>query len=290
MLLLGFPDSVPAARQLAAALGADHAQVGLHRFPDGESKLTLPVNLPRHVVFCRSLDRPNDKLIELLLAARTARELGAARLTLVAPYLCYMRQDMAFHPGEAVSQTIIGAFLAEHFDDVITVDPHLHRTATLAQAVPAARSIAVSAAAAISTFLRGQPGALLLGPDSESRQWVADIAQRCGLEFAVGSKRRFGDREVATELPEMDLRDRRVVLIDDMISSGETAAVTARHCLAAGAREVDVLVTHALFAPGADARLRQAGVTRIWSTDSVPHASNVIPLAPILAQALASHL
>ena len=63
-------------------------------------------HLPDRVILCRSLDRANDKLVELLLAAEAARASGASRLTLVAPYLCYMRQDKAFEPGEVVSQKL----------------------------------------------------------------------------------------------------------------------------------------------------------------------------------------
>src|SRR5690606_12123678 len=107
-----------------------------HRFPDGELRLRLPATLPAAVVLFRGLHQPNEKLVELLLTARTARGAGARHLTLVAPYLAYMRQDMAFAPGEAVSQRIVGDFLAQLFDAVITVDPHLHRVARLDEAVP----------------------------------------------------------------------------------------------------------------------------------------------------------
>ncbi len=107
------------------------SKYALHHFPDGESLIRLPPSLPEHVIVCRSLNQPNDKLIELLLCATTARELGAKRLTLVAPYLSYMRQDIANQPGEAVSQRIVGKLLAELFDDVLTVDPHLHRISSL---------------------------------------------------------------------------------------------------------------------------------------------------------------
>ena len=135
-LVLGFPEYAGQGRRLAAAAGLDYADVGIHHFPDGESRVRLPPRLPSRIVFCRSLHRPNDKLVELALAAHTARELGAERLTLVAPYLCYMRQDKAFAPGEAVSQRIAGALIADWFDELITVDPHLHRTLSLEQAVP----------------------------------------------------------------------------------------------------------------------------------------------------------
>ena len=252
-MLLAFEDYRDQTKTLAAALAEDYAEVSVHRFPDGECKVTLPPGLPAHVTICRSLDRPNDKLIELLMAATTARQLGARRVSLIAPYLCYMRQDIAFVPGEAVSQQIIGSFLAGLFDDVITVDPHLHRIHSLREAIPL--------------------------------QWVETIARDCGLEFGVGNKIRSGDREVSVELPDLAIDGREIVLVDDVVSSGETVAIAASRCLQKGATRVNVLVTHALFAPGAQERMRDAGVAEIWSTDSISHASNRISLAPLLAEA-----
>ena len=285
-MILGFAEYDAQARRLAEALGQPYGQVAVHHFPDGESKVTLPNELPPHVVVCRSLDRPNEKLIELMLAANTARQLGARRLTLVAPYLCYMRQDTAFHPGEAVSQPIIGRFLAELFDDVITVDPHLHRTPRLIDAVPAKNAVALKATGVMSEFLRDRTGAFLLGPDTESLQWVRRIAERGDLEYGVASKRRLGDRQVEVTLPEQDWAGKPVVIVDDVISSGETIAMAAQQCLARGAKRVDVLTTHALFASGALERLQEVGVGEIWSTDSIPHSSNCLSLAGLLAEAV----
>jgi ribose-phosphate pyrophosphokinase len=285
-MLLGFEEYEVQARRLAKALGRSYACVDVHRFPDGESKVTLPDTLPEHVVFCRSLDRPNDKLIECLLAATTARQLGVQRLTLVAPYLCYMRQDKAFAAGEAISQPIIGGFLAGLFDDVITVDPHLHRTHHLADAVPATQSLALSASNIMCNYLRDYPNAILIGPDSESEQWVRTIAEGGNLSYGVASKQRLGDREIRIALPEINLAEKSVVLIDDVVSSGETIAIAAQACLEKGAKRVDVLVTHALFAQGAIERLQQAGVSDVWSTDSISHSSNCIVLTDLLAEAV----
>jgi ribose-phosphate pyrophosphokinase len=285
--VLGFPDYAEPSQRLGALLGARQALVGVHRFPDGESRVTLPPALAGHLVFCRSLDRPNDKLIELLLAARTARDSGATTLTLVAPYLCYMRQDIAFHPGEAISQRIIGRMLADMFDNVITVDPHLHRIARLDDVLPARNALALSAAPLLGDFLcEHVPGALLLGPDAESLQWVGAIAESHGFDFGVCIKVRSGDRDVTVELSAVDCSQRNVVLVDDMASTGCTLAAAAAQCLARGARSVDVLVVHGLFFGDAVDQLRQSGVGRIWSTDSIPHSTSVIPLAAMLAAAV----
>lgn len=285
--MLACDDEAGAGARLAAAWDAPFALVERHRFPDGEIRLRLPPALPAQVVLLRSLHRPNEKLIELLLAARTARTLGAGHLTLVAPYLAYMRQDIAFHPGEAVSQRIVGAWLADLFDDVITVDPHLHRVTTLAEAVPAHRAVALSAAPLLGGFAVAHcERPLLIAPDEEAEPWAAAAARPHGLVHAVCRKTRRGDAEVEVELPDIDVRARQVVLIDDVTSTGHTLAGAARALLAHGAASVDVAVTHALFADGADALLRAAGVGRIWSTDSIVHASNVISLASLLAGAM----
>jgi ribose-phosphate pyrophosphokinase len=285
--LLYFEDEAPAALRLAKAAGLVPHQVEHHRFPDGEIQLTLPPHLPPRVVLLRSLNEPNDKLTELLLAAPTARQLGAQHLSLVAPYLAYMRQDKAFAPGQAVSQRIVGAWLATLFDAVITVDPHLHRVTTLAEAVPARQAITLSAAPLLGNWIaKHRPGAFLLGPDSESAQWVTQAATAHGLAHAVCSKERLGDRAVRITLPAYDLRGQAVVLLDDVASSGHTLATAAALALAAGATSVDVAVTHALLAGDALQRIHQAGVGEFWSTDSVGHPSNVVALSSLLAQAL----
>lgn len=289
-MLLGFDDYRAQAIRLADFLGFSFAQVNVHYFPDEECRVTLPQDLPEHVVFCRSLDRPNNKLVELLLAAKTARELGVKRLTLVAPYMCYMRQDKAFNPGESVSQKIIGPLLAELFDNVITVDPHLHRTHDFKAAVPAKHALALSATPLMRDFLFNvlskNSDVILLGPDVESEQWVRSIAEGSGMDFCVATKQRLGDRDIRIALPEEDFTGKSVIVVDDVISSGETIAIAAQQCLEKSACRVGVLTVHPLFAPGAVERLTQSGAGEIWSTDSISHTSNCIFLAELLGDAV----
>jgi ribose-phosphate pyrophosphokinase len=287
MLILTYSDYEVPARALAQALAAPLAVVPVHRFPDGECKLQLPAPCPDTVVICRSLDNPDAKLVELLLTARTARTLGAKHLVLVAPYLCYMRQDIAFTPGESVSQRVVGNFLAELFDAVITVDPHLHRVHEFKDAVPAKHAIALSAAPLMGQFLRTQlKEALLLGPDEESGQWVKSVAEHADWDFAVARKTRTGDRQVAIQLPDVSFRGRDVVLVDDMISTGHTVAQTARLLKDAGTRHIYCAVTHALYPHESAQLLQNAGIETMWCSDSIVHTCSVIRLAPTLAKAI----
>ena len=285
--LLYFDDEKDSAERLAQAAGLDPMPIERHRFPDGEFKLRLPPTLPARAVLLRSLVQPNEKLVELLLTAQTARGLGVSHLSLVAPYLAYMRQDIAFRPGEAVSQRIVGGFLAGLFDALVTVDPHLHRVATLQEAVPLRQAVVLSGAPLLAELIaRHRPGALLVGPDAESAQWLAQAAAAHHFEYAVCEKRRHGDREVEVDLPAVPLRGRTVVLLDDVASSGHTLAQAARQLLAAGVRSVDVAVTHALFADNALALLHAAGIGEVWSTDCISHPSNAVGMAAAIADAL----
>ena len=287
MMILAFPDYLSQAQRLAARLGAPLVEVTLHHFPDGESFIRLPPSLPDHLIVCRSLNQPNDKLIELLLCATTARELGAKRLTLVAPYLSYMRQDIANQPGEAVSQRIIGKLLANLFDDVLTVDPHLHRISFLTQAIPIKNAISLTAASGIGAFLKEKfQHALLLGPDSESEQWVATIAKNIGFDYAIADKNRLGDKRVEMTLPDNDFRNKPVVIIDDMASTGRTLAKAAGLLQAAGSNDIYAVVTHALFCADAHPHILKAGIKAIWTTDSIDHPTSCITLDTLLADAI----
>ena len=286
--LHAFADGAERGRALAAALGLPFAPVSLHRFPDGESLVQVdPEYAQGCALFYRSLDDPNAKLVELLLAAAALRANGAQRVVLVAPYLAYMRQDMAFAAGQAISQQVIGALLAGHFDALLTVDPHLHRIASLAEVMPGIAAHSISAAGVLAADLDPAEAPVLVGPDAESRQWVEAIAAPLGLSAIVGTKQRHGDRDVSIAFDAPDLvRGRKAVLVDDVISSGTTLARAAEGLLAAGARCVEVLATHCLAHADDLARMKAAGISRIRATDSVPGPCAVLPLAGLLADAI----
>lgn len=286
-LILYFIDDEAPAKRLGKALQWQCAEISCHQFPDKENLITLPTTLPNHVVLYRSLHNPNEKLIQLMLASQTARRLGANRISLVAPYLCYMRQDAENHPGEAISQQIIGKFLAEFFDDVITVDAHLHRVHDLHQAIPVTNAINLMATEPMVEFLKSQAKSVVLfGPDSESEQWVNTVAEALDFEFAVANKIRHGDRDIEIQLPEFDFEGKTIVILDDMASTGRTISLATELLKAQGAKQIDTLVTHALFFGDAKQNLTKSGVKNIWSTDSVEDPTNVIYLDQLFAKAL----
>ncbi len=292
LAVLGFSENASAAATVARKLGCGSETADLHYFPDGESRIRIPGLGGDSVIVYRSLDRPNEKLVELLLCVRHLRASGMKTIVLVAPYLCYMRQDAAFVPGEVVSQRWIGAWLATIVDGLVTVDPHLHRVHRLEDVLPDTCCGMVSAAPLAGKMARQTfADPVLIGPDEESRQWVKLAA--CGsrsLDYLVARKTRAGDRRVSLHLPDFRLQDRDVVLIDDMASTGTTLLECARLARDRGARDVKAIVTHALFDDEAIPVGRSQALSDIWSTDSIPHPSNRISLAEPVAATCATVL
>ena len=285
--LLHMPGNERLASGIAQRLGCDASGIDLHRFPDGESSLKIGVDVTgKDIVIACTLDRPDDKLAALLFAAALARDLGAASVGLLAPYLAYMRQDMRFHEGESVTARYFARLISTNFDWLVTVDPHLHRICTL-ESVYTIPAVAVRAAPAIGAWIAQHienPG--LIGPDAESGQWVAEVARHADAPFRVLEKVRSGDRTVAVSTLDAEwIKHCAPVIVDDIASTAGTLIAAAGAIDAAGGAIPVCIVVHALFAGGAYAALTAAGVERVVSCDTVAHSSNAISLDRELAEA-----
>ncbi len=284
-VLLPFPQQRELAERMAPLLQARLGRLDLRRFPDGESLIAVDEELDgADTAIVASMRDPDALALALHFAAATAREFGARSVGLIAPYLAYMRQDKRFHPGEAISAPLFAGFLEQSFDWMVTLDPHLHRNPSLDMLfrIPARR---VAAAPAVADWIRREvEDAILIGPDSESGQWVADIADRAGVPYQVLSKQRRGDRDVAVSLPDPTVaRGRTPVVVDDIVSSGRTVIETLGHLERLSLRPATCIAIHAVFADDAYAQLLAAGAARVVSTDSIVHPSNAISVASLMA-------
>jgi len=287
-LIFAMPGNEAMAEKLASALGAERGTTTVRRFPDGESYVRVESAVEgRRVAIVCTLDRPDDKLIPLLLLAAAARENGATDVGLVAPYLAYMRQDSCFQPGETVSARHFAAWLSRGFDWLATVDPHLHRITKLSQVyvIPTRH---VHAAPAVAAWLRAHvTRPALVSPDEESNQWVADVASRADAPMVVLHKVRKGDRDVEVSVPDVERwRDHTPVLVDDIVSTGRTMAETIGHLRRAGLAAPVCIAIHAVFSGNAVQDLESTGAGLVVSCDTVVHPTNGISVAPDLASAV----
>jgi ribose-phosphate pyrophosphokinase len=201
------PCSLNNAARIASRLGIPIRAISLHRFPDEELRVTVGSAAATSIIFA-TLDRPAEKLLAIMFAAEALRRNGAERLVLVAPYMCYMRQDTAFLDGEAISQKVIGRLLAGTVDRIITVDAHLHRTTDIRDVFSGIEADNLSAIPAIAESLRSAgyaPRTIVAGPDAESRPWLNDLAKRLGVTCAIAQKVRFSDRSVEVGFADPEL-------------------------------------------------------------------------------------
>jgi ribose-phosphate pyrophosphokinase len=274
------------ARRLAALVGGEEGALSIRRFPDGESYVRLDTSPDgREVIIVGTLREPDDKLLPLAFLADAARELGARRVGLVTPYLAYMRQDRRFHDGEAVTSRSFARLVSSVVDWLVTVDPHLHRYASL-DALYTIPTRVAHVAPTIGRWIAGNVRKpLIIGPDDESAQWATAVAAAAGDAPAiVATKDRQGDRDVRVTVPDaVRHRDRTPVLIDDILSTARTMAATVRELRAAGLGPPVCIAIHAIFAGGAEEALREAGVDRVVTCNTIPHPSNAIDVVPVLA-------
>jgi ribose-phosphate pyrophosphokinase len=286
-LLLPMPGNERLAQALADALGWAAGAVETRRFPDGESYLRLATDVGRrHVIILCTLADPDAKFLPLIVAAATARELGAARVGLVAPYLAYMRQDRRFNPGEAVTSRHVAKLISGAFDWLVTVDPHLHRYGALGE-IYTIPTRAIHAAPLMSDWIRQNvPDPLIVGPDSESEQWVAAVAGDAAAPFSVLEKVRHGDRDVTITLKDMRMwRDRTPVLVDDIIASGRTMIEAVRLLNHDGWKPSICLAVHGLFADRSDQLLAAEGA-RVVTSNTVSHPTNRLDVSKLLTPVL----
>lgn len=287
-LLVTLRENETLARPLAEALGAERLCVETRRFPDGETYLRYGISpAARPVAILCPLDRPDGKLVPLLFAAATARDLGARSVGLIAPYLAYMRQDRRFQPGEAITSTYFARALAREIDWLVTIDPHLHRLHALSEiyAVPA---VVLHAAPLIADWIRTKVARpLLVGPDAESAQWVAAVAHDAGAPHIVLEKIRRGDRDVEVSVPEIARWQHHTpVLVDDIVSTARTMIETVSHLRRAGMQPPVCLAVHGIFAGDAYRDLMEAGAAQVATANTVPHASNAIDVTGLLSDAV----
>lgn len=268
---------------LAKAIGGQIGEFSARQFPDGEFYLRIISEVKgRDCLVLADLSHPNSKYLPLLFLVETLRELGATQVGLVAPYLSYMRQDRRFVDGEAVTSRIFAKSLSHHMDWLVTVDPHLHRYHSLDE-IYSVPSCVVEGAPALASWLKDQKNLLLVGPDSESEQWVSSIAAYSQHPFVIGEKQRYGDRNVQVSLPNIECyQGRTAVIIDDVIASGQTIMECVKALKSKGIDNIQCVAVHGIFADGSDQALLNSGLSELITSNTIPHSSNAVDITPQL--------
>jgi len=277
----------PLMERLCQTMPAEVGKTDTRLFPDGESYLKLETDVRgRHCIILADLSYPDPKFLPLSFMAETMKELGASSVGLVAPYLCYMRQDRRFHEGEAITSRIFANLVSRQFDWMVTVDPHLHRYDSLDE-IYTIPSKVVQGEPKLADWLANEKDIFLVGPDAESEQWVSKIADYSGHPFVIGEKNRLGDRNVVITLPDLaSYQGKTAVIIDDVISSGHTVLECMRALRDKGIENMDCACVHGIFSGGIEATLREKGLRRLVTCNTIPHDSNSLDVSDLLVPAI----
>ena len=286
-VVLAIPGNEDQATKLGARLGTAAITPEVRWFPDGEIYVRIDEDLGGHdaVIVGSLYPAPAEKFLMMSFLAATARDLGARRVGLVAPYLAFMRQDVQFKPGEGVTSAYFGRLVSGAVDWMVTVDPHLHRRASLEEIYSIPTQVARAAPEIAKWVATEIERPILVGPDAESVQWVAAVADACGAPYVILEKTRRGDRDVSISAPTAEkIAGRTPVLVDDIVSTGKTMVEATRQLVHAGSSAPMCVAIHAVFADDVQGELVAAGAAGIVTCNTIVHASNRICVADPIAE------
>ncbi|MFH1276504.1 MAG: ribose-phosphate diphosphokinase [Candidatus Woesearchaeota archaeon] len=289
MIVTTCGNSVGIAKNLAKHLKAKYSPLTITSFPDGDIYLKFNTDVKnKKVIIVQSLQPfSNISLLDIVFAAETAKDLGAKKVILVAPYLSYMRQDKRFNSGECISSRVMAKLLNNSVDKLITVDPHIHRYKSLKDIfkIPAKN---LTANHLIAEYIKKHfKDQVIIGPDWESYQWAEQIANDIHVGVTVLEKTRFSARKVKVKMINtIPIKGKNVVIVDDIISTGHTVAEAAKQAIKMGAKSVTAVGVHGLFVENAIQKLKKVGVTKIVTTNCIEHPTNGIDITPLLYEEL----
>ncbi|MBU0456681.1 MAG: ribose-phosphate diphosphokinase [Nanoarchaeota archaeon] len=289
MIITSCGNSIDIAKEIAKKLKKKFSPLTISSFPDGDIYLRFNTDVKnKKVVIVQSFQPNSDmSLFDIIFAAETAKDLGAKKVVLVAPYLAYMRQDKRFNSGEAISSRIMAKLLNNSIDKIITIDPHIHRYKSLKD-IFTISAVKLTANPVIAEFIKKKmKDVVIMGPDWESYQWAEVIAKQIGAEATVLKKTRFSSRHVTEKMIKpVSIEGKNVVIVDDIISTGHTIAEAAKKAKKMKAKSVTAIGVHGLFVENAIDKLKKAGVDRIFTTNCIEHPTNKIDITPILLKEL----
>ena len=276
MIIVGCSNSKHLAKSIAKKLNFSYQDLNLDIAPDGELHVRFDDDLKdKSVVLVQSFyPHPNHSLMELLFAASTARDLGARKVILVAPYLAYLKEDKRVIKGECVSTRVVSELLSKNFDAVVTVEPHLHDSQLFT--IPIYN---VDISELLKDYIKKNfKDAVIIGADNESSKLV----NRISFNSIILDKKRKDAFNVSLKgnynLPE----GKEVLIVDDIISTGSSMIEAIKFLKL---KKVNCLAVHGVFIGGALRELEKYA-NKIITTNTISNESSEIDVSNLIAKKL----
>jgi ribose-phosphate pyrophosphokinase len=290
LIVVPGPASRELGRKIAELLKTKVVRVEFKRFPDGESYIRFDGGVENEdVVIVQTTSSPqNENFVQLFLIADNAKDMKAKTITTVVPYFAYSRQDKRFRPGEAFSvKTIVTLLEACGVHRIITVNAH---NPTVLRDF----KIRVDDLSAVSLLAehfknKGFDGAfsLSLGKKARAVAAEANIVLKGGHGYVETRRDRLTGK-VTVERKTLSVKDRDVIIFDDIISSGGTMIRAIKWVREQGAKSVYSACVHPLLVGDAKDKIMKSGADGIVGTDCVPSTVSLVSVAPLIAKALAN--
>ena len=288
MLIIGCSHGRHLAQKIAKGLRCPYSNLRVKKFPDNEMGMRFMSSVRgKVIVLVQSFyGDVNDCVVEVLFAAETARDLGAKKVFLVAPYLPYMRKDKRYEPGECISGKVLSKIISRYFDRVYVVEPHLHRKTRLSGLFSIKAEELTSNPYIVDYIKRNIKNPLIVGPDKGSLEMVKMAAHGLGCKYAVIEKKRISGREVKVRLSKkIALDDKNIVFIDDIISTGNTILECAKILRKWGVKKFYCVAVHGIFVENALERLRKANIN-VVTANTIPNKVGKIDISQLISEAL----
>ncbi|AGI84897.1 Ribose-phosphate pyrophosphokinase [Candidatus Methanomethylophilus alvi Mx1201] len=282
MIVIGGSASMDLAKELASVMGCDYIQAATTTFPDGECYTRIDAEKLDDDVVIVQTTSPDSKLIELLLLQDAVRRLGAKSITLVIPYFGYARQDRVFKPGEPESAKVMCQHLDMNCDRVITVD--IHKEAVLNYFNHPHKDL--KAAPVIAEYFKGKGIDMVLSPDIGAAGRAKMVGEVMGVPYDHLEKTRLSGTDVRIAPAKADVKGKKVLIVDDMISTGGTIIAAAYALREAGAAGISVACTHGVFVNNAIEKFTGSSLDALLSCNTLNNPVSHISVASLIAEAI----
>ncbi len=287
-LIIGMKNSADLAKSIAKKIKASYVDLETVFLPSGEVSIKFKKDIKNlDLIFVKSFyPDPNSSILEVILTCNTAYELGAKSLTLIAPYMPYLHCDERFSPGECLSNRIIARMLS-CVDEIITIDPHLHRLDNLAK-VFKIKTRKLSANFAIASFIyRNFKSEAVIVPDPKEYPWAEVLTKHVDIKAIALRKGRGSSRKIKIQIEKnSELKGKNIIILDDMVSTGNTMVQVIKEAKKLRPKSISCICVHGIFSDKADDKIKRAGAKKLVSTNTILSKYSKIDVTDVIARAL----
>lgn len=275
-------------------LGSELGRCEVGAFVDGETKVRIIDDVRGMHVFIVQPTCPNtnQNIMELLVMVDAIRRASASKITAVIPYYGYARQDRKHEGRVPITAKLVANLLSQAgVDRVLCMDLH----ATQIQGFFDIPLDHLFASPVVIDYLKRKEidRPVVMSPDIGNIKMADAFAKRLGGDLAVCEKRRLSDTNIEHGYVIGEIKDRNVIIVDDMITSAGSMSSAVAVAREAGARSVITFAVHGLFVGPAFERLQKAAPDEVIVTDTVPPQTapeginlTVLSVAELLAEAI----